>query len=114
MPRGTKKLGTNACRMPLFPWDHTCAWAHEHPLVPSPKLLETTRSPRCEDALENWEQSHERHLCSHGTMHAHACILVLLFPALSCWRLLDLQAAKRCQNSMDKDMINASVPIGPP
>src|SRR6266478_2242002 len=67
MPRGTRKLGTNASQMPLFPWDHTCTCMHECPLVPSLKLLETARSPRYQEALENWEQTHERCLCPHWT-----------------------------------------------
>src|SRR5260370_41807149 len=100
--------------MPLFPWEHSCAHMHECPLVPSLKLLETARTPRCPETPENWEQRHEICLCSHGTMHACTCISAFLFPALSCWRLLDLQDAKRHWNSRDKDMINASVPIGPP
>ena len=60
---------------------------HEHPLVPSMKLLETARSPRHQEVPENWEQREEKYLCSHGTTHAHARIRALLFPALSCWRI---------------------------
>src|SRR5260370_22689863 len=69
MLKGAGKLGTNACKIPLFTWDHTCPPMHELPLVPSMKLLETARSPRCQEAPENWEQRQERCLCSHGTMH---------------------------------------------
>src|SRR5260370_39670616 len=106
MSRGTRKLRKNACDMTLVPWEQTCAHMHEHTLVPSMKLLETARSQRGQEAPENWEQRHERCLCSHGTTCAHTHVSALLFPALSCWRLLDLQDAKRCQNSRDKDIIN--------
>src|SRR5260370_26593550 len=70
---------------------------HEPPLDPSMKLLDTTRSPRRQEAPENWEQRQERCLCSHGTTRAHARISALLFPALSCWRM-----SPRCQEAPEQ------------
>src|SRR5260370_35516819 len=97
--------------MPLFPWDDACAHMPEHPLVPSMKLLETARSPRCQEALENWEQTHAKCLCSHGTTHTHMHMSPLLFPPGSCWIWLDLQDPNSHHKAGNKDMKTASVPM---